>query len=778
MAMLGKRRCGASGSGWNRDGVGALRRGAWAVAWIALVGNLGAQGSPGGRPGTQGKGREAAQEAIPRGPLAFPATGSLRVEALGDAEVKIEVGDHLRPTGGGEAAIHVEGQSEFVLDLRGLRLRGAEAGVAHFDLEGIGIHLRKCRNVRVLGGHLEGYRLGILLESCEGVRVEGLECVDLRRPELRSTEAAENLSDELDLLAHGDLPWGWELGAGVAVLDSQDCEVRGLRVRRAQGGVLLDGCRRCAVVDCDSSYLSAVGIALRNGEDCHVLRNRVDGVARGYHKNRDSSGMGAAGIALLGNCTGVTVADNVARSCSNGVLVDGGGSADRGANRNSIFRNDLSGAVAAGLRARWCRDLVAVENNLSESGGHGIVAEYVRGARVEGNDMSGAASVGVRFEQGTGLALVENLISDCQIGLDLSFDLDPSLEVELRSQLPSVSRDHWIVENAFSLNDSDLILRQIEGLRFSANVFEAEGRELFTKGLVAEGFDALEALGRERRTKDGIPLPIFEDLGENERAQLVQERVDREARGRLAGIGDWTPSGTLEHIGVAVFDREEERFLRDWLPFEDPTPDRDLLSATQASPWVRREEASAWDPQGVQALRRSMLLMGPEGPWDPESGEVPPTMRTSGGLFSEARWATVWFHWNEATDPRGSEEALERWRALSKQPALRGTVGPWLGPFGRRNELVPKIGSESIGLRASTEVALQGGRYRVSVLSDDGVRLWLGDEELLENWSWHPVTRNVVEFEVEPGVHAFELEYFQIDGAAQLAVDLERLGDS
>ena len=27
-------------------------------------------------------------------------------------------------------------------------------------------------------------------------------------------------------------------------------------------------------------------------------------------------------------------------------------------------------------------------------------------------------------------------------------------------------------------------------------------------------------------------------------------------------------------------------------------------------------------------------------------------------------------------------------------------------------------------------------------------------------------------------VHAFELEYFQIDGAARLAVDLERLGDS
>lgn len=775
MAMRGGRRSSAPGTVWNDVPAKALRRGGWAAALLLFAGFIGAQEQRRGRAGQDGSGPETPE---PRGPLTFPAAGALRVQALGEAEVKLEAGDHLRPSGGTEAAVLVDGQSDFVLDLRGVRIRGAAGGTPHVELEGIGIHLRNCRNVRILGGRVEGYRLGVLLESCRGVRVEGLVCEDLRRPELRSTEAAENLSDELDLLSHGELPWGWELGAGVALLTCEECQVRGVRVRRAQGAVLLDACRNCAVVDCDVSYPSAVGVALRDGDRCQVLRNRVDGAARGYHKNRDSSGMGAAGIALLGHCVEVTIADNVARSCSNGVLLDGGHGAEVGVERCLVLRNDLSGAVAAGLRAEWCRDLVAVENNLAQSGGQGIVAEYVRGARFEGNDVSGSASVGVRFEQGSGLALVENLISDCQIGVDLSFDLDGDLDAELRSRLPSVSRDFWVVENAFSLNDSDLILRQIEGTRFSANVFEAEGRELFTKELVAEGFDAEEALRRERIEKDGIPLPIFDDLGENERNQLVQERVDREARGRIAGMGGWIPSGTLERVGVAIFDREEARFLADWLPFEDPTPSGEGPGSAVTSPWVRDASASAWDPEGIQPLRRSMLLMGPEGPWDPESGEAPPSMRTSGGLFSGARWATVWFHWTEATDPRGSEEALERWRALSRQPALRGTVGPWLGPFGRHNELVNKIGSESIGLRATTEVALQGGRYRVSVLSDDGVRLSLGETVLLENWSWHPVTRDVVEFDAEPGVHAFELEYFQIDGAARLAVDLERLGDS
>jgi hypothetical protein len=58
------------------------------------------------------------------------------------------------------------------------------------------------------------------------------------------------------------------------------------------------------------------------------------------------------------------------------------------------------------------------------------------------------------------------------------------------------------------------------------------------------------------------------------------------------------------------------------------------------------------------------------------------------------------------------------------------------------------------------------------VLSDDGVRVSLDGEVVLENWTWHPPTRDEVVLEIAPGTHVLELEYFQIDGAAALAIDL------
>jgi DNA-binding beta-propeller fold protein YncE/predicted Ser/Thr protein kinase len=64
----------------------------------------------------------------------------------------------------------------------------------------------------------------------------------------------------------------------------------------------------------------------------------------------------------------------------------------------------------------------------------------------------------------------------------------------------------------------------------------------------------------------------------------------------------------------------------------------------------------------------------------------------------------------------------------------------------------------------------KSGRYTLSVTSDDGMRLYLGDILVLANWTDHSETTDAVQLSLEEGHHALRLEYFQ--GVAQAVIAL------
>ena len=43
-----------------------------------------------------------------------------------------------------------------------------------------------------------------------------------------------------------------------------------------------------------------------------------------------------------------------------------------------------------------------------------------------------------------------------------------------------------------------------------------------------------------------------------------------------------------------------------------------------------------------------------------------------------------------------------------------------------------------------------------------------------EDWTWHAPKRGEVAIDLARGDHVLELEYFQIDGATALSIELER----
>jgi hypothetical protein len=85
-------------------------------------------------------------------------------------------------------------------------------------------------------------------------------------------------------------------------------------------------------------------------------------------------------------------------------------------------------------------------------------------------------------------------------------------------------------------------------------------------------------------------------------------------------------------------------------------------------------------------------------------------------------------------------------------------------------------GTERFGTVAEVDLRLPAGRYRLRILSDDGVRATLDGRPILSNWTWHPPTEDVAEFDVlEPRTSRLVIEHFELDGYAVLRAELEPL---
>jgi hypothetical protein len=75
---------------------------------------------------------------------------------------------------------------------------------------------------------------------------------------------------------------------------------------------------------------------------------------------------------------------------------------------------------------------------------------------------------------------------------------------------------------------------------------------------------------------------------------------------------------------------------------------------------------------------------------------------------------------------------------------------------------------------ATTTFALDSGTYTLRTISDDGVRVWLDDTLVIDDWAPHE--SRVDNAPIARGRHSLRVEYYQIDGWAELRLEIVRGG--
>ena len=712
--------------------------------------------------------------------LALPAAASAQAKGIRPTpglivshSLRVSPGSYRLPAPASldSAAITIRGDN-LTLDLRGVELQGMDPAADPGLAAGVAIRIEGGRNVRVLGGRIRGYKVGVLARHTRGLSLAGLDASNNWKPRLWSLVEHESLADWLSFHHNEQDEW-LRYGAAIYLADVQGGELSGNRAEQGMNGLLLVRSDSLRVSDNSFSFNSGLGIGLYRSSDNTIVRNRLDYNVRGYNHGFYHRGQDSAGLLLYEQSSHNVIAWNSATHGGDGLFLWAGqttmDTGAGGANDNLFYANDFSFAPANAMEATFSRnDFLA---NLAAGSDYGLWAGYSYGSRIVGNCFAGNRT-GIAIEHGQENRIAANRFLDDSVAINLWADpIEPS-DWGYPKRRDTRSRDYRIAENRFERNRVALRVRNTAGLALSGNDFVAVDTVAVLRD--TSGYETERAVrpGRTRATcTAGSPLPA------------EYSAFAARARG-LAGPVPGSPAARRDRSAIIV---------DEWGPYDWRSP-------------------KLWPVDSTRALPLRLRVLGPEGRWRvvgrdaiaelaPDSGRVGDTLRVTpadpshwsveleyrGGAVLTARgavaragepvrfaygrfepaiaWRARFFSWNDSTDVRSDSAAFAR---MTRQTPLQERTLPRLDFEWYRPQLGLPL--ERWALEATGQVELPPGRYRLLSISDDGIRVWVDGGLVIDRWSVHESA--IDSAPLAAGRHDLRVQYFQADGWTELRVEI------
>ncbi|MCH7849066.1 MAG: right-handed parallel beta-helix repeat-containing protein [Planctomycetes bacterium] len=668
-------------------------------------------------------------------------------------------------------------------------------------LTGIGIRIDGHRNVTIRNAHVHRFKVGIYATNAAGLVLENCDVAGGYQHRLKSTPRAEDASDWLWPHDNDNNQWMTNYGAGIYVEDSDGITIRNCFARRRQNGIILDRVNDSAVYDNDCSFLSGWGLAMWRSSRNVVSRNAFDFCVRGYSHGVYNRGQDSAGLLMFEQCSDNIIVENSITHGGDGIFAFAGKEAlgetpppttagvtqenidwyrGRGNNRNMFIANDCSYAVAHGIELTFSFNNTIAQNRLVSNAICGIWGGYSQNTTIAGNvfesngDMPyGLERGGINIEHGRGNWIQANTFRNNACGVHLWWDPDEGL-----TKLP------WA-----KVNNTDADRNVIYGNTFDGDKVAIQLRETSTTFVIANGTrnvgDKLRADAKSQagilRELDGPPLrwtpPVYEPLGETSPVG---------ARDDLAG--------------------RDKIIMTEWGPYDWQAPYLHLFERTPTKHVYRllgRDntiEPGAMSTKGdvqakVQADRISITptTAGTLAPYE-ISLVVDDTLLQRTGVLIDARWRIMVSGYEtkpalkpDDPGPPLSADEIERryvaWRGEITHGAVvfdaselrlrYGGAGP------SQLDLAANVSEAALpinhfGTIATTRILFPAGAWRLRTTSDDGIRVRLDEELVIDDWTWHGPKEHSYEFKLDEARElTIRVEHFELDGYAILTLDIE-----
>ena len=700
----------------------------------------------------------AAQSAVPFTPGMVVtadtriAPGAYRVRGRGSPDSAL-----MDSTLTDSALIIVRGD-DLTLDLTGVRLEGVSALDDPDQARGIAVFVDRGTNVVIRGGTLRGYRFGVLARGTRGLALHENDLSYGWKPRLFSQVGHESLVDWLSFHANESREW-MRFGAAVYLEDVRGGDITGNRAVQGMNGLLMTRTDSVTVRSNDFSYNSGVGIGLYRSSRNVVVRNRLDYDVRGYSHGFYNRGQDSAGLLLYEQSSWNVVAFNSATHSGDGLFLWAGQSTmdtgEGGSNDNVFFHNDFSLAPTNAAELTFSRNRVL--GNVLRGSRYGLWGGYSWESEIRGNCFGGNV-VGIAIEHGQDNRIVANRFDGDSLGIQLW--ARPSQPPWAYAQKRDVrSRDHRIADNLLFGVKEPWTLERSEGAVLEGNVTEAgpAPAPCDPRALLGAAFDSLASslpgLG-------GLPTAI----PRSPRAQLPRSAIVVDEWGPYDGLSPklWPVDTARARVRLAVLGPggdwrvHSRRGVADLSAGSGATGDTLVVTPEPESlrDWAVELEylgSPTVSPRGETADAGTSVLFGyerfePAGPWD----------------VRVVTWTDP--APDRAADPAAFDALFSRPRALElREPRLDYM---WYRPA------IPGIPQERWALEATTSFTLPAGEHSLRTISDDGVRVWVDGELVVDRFDPHGSELDYAL--LGPGRHHVRVRYYQLGGWSELRVDVVR----
>jgi nitrous oxidase accessory protein NosD len=628
---------------------------------------------------------------------------------------------------------------------------------------GVAIRIDGQENVTLRGPRIRGYKVGIWATNADGLVIDGADLADMFRQRLRSTPAAEDSSDWLWPHNNDKHEWRTNYGAAICVEQSKDVTIKDSRGRTGQNGIILDRVESSKLSDNDFSFLSGWGLAMWRSSWNVVSRNAFDFCVRGYSHGVYNRGQDSAGILMFEQCSNNLILENSVTHGGDGVFGFAGKEAlgetpppskdfdykRRGCNDNVIMGNDLSYAAAHGLEMTFSFGNVIALNRFVQNAICGIWGGYSQNTTVGGNQIIENGAMGYGLERG-GVNIehgFRNKIHDnefarnrCGVHLWWSDNKDfPKKPWGLANY--QGCKDNLITTNQFKSDDVAIHLRAATSTTMAGNTFHEVGKDVDA--------DAASSVLRE--------LP--DDF-------TVSPPPESKPRGTK------TPVGARAHLRG-----RENIIMTEWGPWDHDTPLVRLVSSKGAERVYalhKIEKPAIADVVGDVTTTLDPASTPPSLRVAAKGPGVTPYRLTVGsfplsGTIVSTKWTVRFF----PTSARPHENP-DAWARDSTKPSAPAQLDALDLRFGMKGP-ADGIGPDHFGLVAETRIPLRKGKWRITTMSDDGIRVTTDGKKLIDRWNWHAPTKDEAILDLpDDRTVPLRVEYFELDGFAVLSLDIEQ----
>ncbi|MEZ6163900.1 MAG: NosD domain-containing protein [Phycisphaerales bacterium] len=675
---------------------------------------------------------------------------------------------------------------------------GTGEGEGWDTFTGTAITVSGHEGVEIIGAKIRGYRNGIVATDATGLVVRDTQLIDMYRQRLTSTATREGSGDWLYPHNNDDNEWLTNYGAAIWAERCHGAHFEGVKVRRGQNGIILDNTNGASVLKNDCSFLSGWGLAMWRASQNEITQNRFDFCVRGHVEGVYNRGQDSAGILMFEECTNNTISLNSCTHGGDGIFGFGGNDAVNKAgdgpwgNANNYFGgNDLSFAPAHGLEMTFSEGN-RVDSNLFEAnaicgiwGGYSQGFNIILNRFVENGGMAyGQERGGINIEHGAGNIISANRFVNNKVGVRLWWDNDENLLAQpgVQHRYRGVA-GNVIVNNRFHMSKNhpfadDLKLIGIQVQEFAsddATEVPRVGRNAYSRADndweidAAAGIDISDEAGSQMKT-DG---PLHRARHMNSVNGLHPEPLERRSPpGREWIVCDQWGPWDFESPLLREHSRSGSRHI-----YEIYAPvGEDLgVHVEMLNPNVEVILDTPEDRQGSKPWLLT-IVANPEVPIDQYEAIVrvgDDWSRPIAGRFISTTWNARCWSWEN--DPLVD---LEAWRAEAEGVQVTGVDQLDL-PFGyngpsRVNHAMTVSDRDKFAIIAETEIKLPKGTWKLSTLSDDGIRVFVNGEMRFERWDIHGPTPDETIIEVTDNEPTrIKLEYFENDGYATLSVDLQ-----